>query len=223
MCVCEASSTAFPLSASTSSLRLCCEASLLSCPAVGRQNSRILGSWLAGLVSVVLGSQVFSLGLYSLLLWSWGLLTWTEPHHWYPGAFQLVDGPWWEFLSLPNCMTQLAYWVPLLPQIQLSFSLESIGWCMQLLYLKNKLNMGDILVQGFNQDGYLSKWEEEKKMMRNNLWNRLNSRLRQVNFIILLFSEMGHTVGIWNSSIYLRVNIKCILVVGQVKYFFSFY
>lgn len=158
MCVCEGSFTAFPLSAATPSLHLSCEASLLSCPAVGRQNSRILGSWLAGLVSVVLGSQVFSLGLYSLLLWSWGLLTWIEPHHWYPGAFQLVDGPWWEFLSLPNCMTQLAYWVPLLPQIQLSFSLES----MQLLYLKNKLNMGDILAQGFNQDGYLSKRRGKK-------------------------------------------------------------
>lgn len=90
-------------------LHLCCKPSLLSCPAVEHQSSRIFGFWLAGLASVVLGSQVFSLGLRTALCFSGcqGLLTWTEPHNWYPnlqialGGNSLVSKTTWSLLPAP--------------------------------------------------------------------------------------------------------------------------
>lgn len=113
-----------------SSLCLRWKPSLLSCPAFGHQNSRIFDFWLAGLASVVLGSQFFSFVLQTVLYASLVLRTfdldWTTSL--VPQGFQLVDGPWWEFLSLQNCIIQLAYQVLSVPP-NLSFLLENIDVC----------------------------------------------------------------------------------------------
>lgn len=117
-----------PLFPPTPSCCLPCKPSLLSCPAFGHQNSRIFDFWLAGLASVVLGSQFFSFVLQTVLYAS--LLLRTFDLDWTTSlvlqGFQLVDGPWWEFLSLQNCMIQLAYQLLSVPP-NLSFLLENIN------------------------------------------------------------------------------------------------
>lgn len=119
-----------PLFPPTPSLCLRWKPSLLSCPAFGHQNSRIFDFWLAGLASVVLGSQFFSFVLQTVLYASLVLRTsdldWTTSL--VPQGFQLVDGPWWEFLRLQNCIIQLAYQVLSVPP-NLSFLLENIDVC----------------------------------------------------------------------------------------------
>lgn len=121
-----------PLFPPTPSRCLPCKPSLLSCPAFGHQNSRTFDFWLAGLSSIVLGSQFFSFVLQTVLYAS--LLLRTFDLDWTTSlvlqGFQLVDGPWWEFLSLQNCMIQLAYQLLSVPP-NLSFLLENIN--VQLL------------------------------------------------------------------------------------------